>query len=123
MKRSSYQTVEEYLSDIPQETREILKRVRATIKSQLPEEALETISYQIPTFKLNGKYVIYFAGFKNHISVYPIPNAPESFMKKIAPYVKGKGTISFLLTDPIPMDLIAEITKYALETNLKRTKK
>ncbi len=81
-------------------------------------EGEETISYQIPTVKLHGKYVVYFSGWKNHISVYPLPSGDEAFERDIAPYKSGKGTAKFPLSKPIPYDLIERMAVLLLE---KRT--
>jgi uncharacterized protein YdhG (YjbR/CyaY superfamily) len=118
-----YKTIDEYLDNFPKEVQEILEKIRKIVKEIVPKEAEETISYGIPTVKLNGKYLVYFAGFKNHISLYPIPPVPAIFEKEISPFVKGKGTIQFPLDKPIPYDLIKEFVKYSLDYNLARTSK
>jgi len=78
-------------------------------------EAKEVISYQIPAFKLNGKYPIYFGGWKNNVSLYPVPAGDNAFKKAIAPYVAGKGTIKFPLGKPVPHDLIREIAQASIK--------
>ena len=122
MTRTKFNSVQEYFKYFPPDIQKKLKLIRESIKSELPKEVVETISYQIPTFKLNGKYVIYYSAFTNHCSIYPIPKGPESFRKKIAPHVKGKGTLQFPHDKEIPTGLIKEITKYSLEANLNRAK-
>lgn len=104
------ETVDEYISSFPAETQAVLKKVRQAIREVLPD-AEEVISYQIPAFKIGGKYVIYFAGFAKHISVYPIPHGDAALAKEIAPYVAGKGTVRFSLDKPIPYDLIKKLAK------------
>ncbi len=101
-------TIDEYIGKFPEDTRAILEKVRHTIQKASPE-ATETISYGIPTFNLNGKHLIFFAGWKHHISLYPIPAGDESFRQKISQYKSGKGTIQFILDKPIPYDLVEEI--------------
>jgi uncharacterized protein YdhG (YjbR/CyaY superfamily) len=78
-------------------------------------KAEEKISYQIPTFALDGRYLVYFAGWKNHISVYPLPEADEAFERELAPYKSGKGTVKFPLNKPIPYDLIGRLAALLAE--------
>lgn len=122
MDSSRTQTVDEYIKNYPKEVQEILEKLRKIAKEIVPE-AEETISYGIPTIKLNGKYVIYFAAFAKHIGVYPILKAEDSLLKEIAPFVKGKGTLQFPLDKPFPYDLFKKLVKSNLKQNLERTKK
>ncbi len=80
----------------------------------LPESE-ETISYQIPCFKINGKYVIYFAGYTKHVSVYPIPVDDPKLQETVAPFKHGRGTLQFKLGQPIPYNLIARVSKQHLK--------
>jgi uncharacterized protein YdhG (YjbR/CyaY superfamily) len=109
-----HKTIDGYINTFPQSMQVLLQKVRHTIKQVIPN-AEETISYQIPAFKLASKYVIYFAGWKNHISLYPIPTGTTAFIKKITPYVAGKGTLKFPLDKPIPYDVIEEVVKVKLK--------
>jgi uncharacterized protein YdhG (YjbR/CyaY superfamily) len=102
---AKFETVEGYLASFPDEARPILEQVRTTIRSAVPG-AEETISYDIPTFKVGGKPVVYFAGWKNHVSVYPIPEADEALERELAPFRAAKGTLKFPLDRPIPYELI-----------------
>ncbi len=81
-------------------------------------KAEEKISYGIPTFTLNGKYLIYFAGWKHHISIYPIPVGDEALNQEIAPYVSGKGTLKFPIGKPMPLKLITKIVKLKVAESL-----
>jgi len=92
--------------------------VRTIIKSIVPD-AKEKISYQIAAFELNGKNLIHYAGWKNHISMYPVPEGTDAFNKEMANYVDGKGTIKFPLDKPLPLDLIRKIVKFRVADNLK----
>ena len=83
----------------------VLETIRQTIRKVVPA-ADETISYQIPTFRLNGKNVVHFAGWKHHISLYPLPAVDEEYEQEVAPYRSGKGTAKFPLDKPIPYDII-----------------
>ena len=113
-------SIDEYIDTFPEDVQTVLKQVRKTIKAAAPQ-AGEKISYGIPTFTLNGKYLIYFAGWKHHISIYPIPTADDSFNQEIAPYVAGKGTLKFPVDKPIPLKLKTKIVKLNVAENLART--
>jgi len=106
-------TIDEYISNFPEDVQKILQKVRKTIHTAIPETE-ETMSYDMPTFTLNGKYVIYFAGWKNHVSVYPIPAGDEAFAARIEPYKSDKSTAKFPLNKPIPYDLIEEMAMFQL---------
>jgi uncharacterized protein YdhG (YjbR/CyaY superfamily) len=120
--KARFNSIDEYIATFPKDVQKILKQVRATIKAAAPD-AEETISYQMPTFTLNGKYLIYFAGWKNHISIYPIPSGSEAFNKEVSKYVEGKGTLKFPIDKPLPLKLITKIVKLKVAENLKRTDK
>lgn len=120
-KRTAPKDIDDYIAGFPEEVQKILKKVRTTIRQTAPE-AEETISYQIPTFKLNGTYLIYFAGFKNHISLYPAPRGAEEFKKELSAYEGGKGTVQFPLDQPIPYDLIKRIVKFKVKENKEKAK-
>jgi uncharacterized protein YdhG (YjbR/CyaY superfamily) len=120
--KARFNSIDEYIATFPKDVQKILKQVRATIKAAAPD-AEETISYQIPTFTLNGKYLIYFAGWKNHISIYPNPSGSEAFNKEVSKYVEGKGTLKFPIDKPLPLKLITKIVKLKVAENLKRTDK
>ena len=98
--------------------------IRAAIKKIAPE-AKEKISYQIACFELNGKNLIYFAGWKKHVSLYPIPAGDETFESAVSRYADGKGTLKFPLDEPLPMKLVNKVIKLHLAQNLKliKTKK
>jgi uncharacterized protein YdhG (YjbR/CyaY superfamily) len=118
--KARFHSIDEYISTFPEEVQKILEELRAIIKAAAPT-AEETISYQIPTFTLNGKYLIYVAGWKNHISIYPIPSGSEAFNKQVSKYVEGKGTLKFPIDKPLPLKLITRIVKYRVAENRKRT--
>jgi len=112
MVKTNFQTIDEYIRSFPKDVQKILEQVRQTIKEVVPE-AEETISYRIPTFKLNGKYLVYFAGWKRHISIYPVSAAMEKNIKEMSVYkTSGKGTIQFPLDKPLPVSLIKKIVQY-----------
>jgi len=103
-----------YIKSFPKEVQRILNEIHSVIKKTAPK-AEETISYGIPAFKLNGKDVVYFAGYRNHVSIYPAPRESAEFKKELAAYKGGKGTIQFPLLNPIPFELIARIVKYKVK--------
>jgi uncharacterized protein YdhG (YjbR/CyaY superfamily) len=104
--------VDEYLEGFPRQTRAVLQRVRSTIRKALPG-AEEAISYSIPTYKLGGRYVIYFSGWKQHYSLYPSSDRlVAAFKGDLATHVSGKGTLRFSLSDPVPEKLIAGVAKF-----------
>ena len=117
-----FTSIDEYIASFSEGVQKILEELRATIKAAAPETE-EKISYNIPTFTLNGKYLVYFAGWKNHISMYPIPSGTEAFNKEVSKYVEGKGTLKFPMHKPLPLLLIAKIVKLRVAENLKRTDK
>jgi uncharacterized protein YdhG (YjbR/CyaY superfamily) len=124
MHKLNFSTIDEYIRTFPKDVQKILKSVRKTIKEVVPE-ADETISYQIPTFKLDGKYLVYFAGWKNHISLYPVSSSMVKSIKGMSAYkTSGKGTVQFPIDKPISLSLIKKIVKYRLKENsVKITKK
>lgn len=101
-------TIDDYISSFPEDVQIVLDRVRRTIRNVVPE-AGETISYKIPTITLDGKYLVYFAGWKHHISLYPLPTPDKALEQELAPYIAGKGTVKFPLREPIPYDLIERL--------------
>ena len=121
-KKAAFHSIDEYIASFPEDMQKVLEEVRGTMKAAAPE-AQEKISYGIPTFTLNGRYLIYFAGWKNHISIYPIPSGSDAFNKEVSQYVEGKGTLKFPLDKPIPLKLITRIVRNAVAENLGRTDK
>lgn len=119
---SKFFTIDEYISSFPAETREILEQLRMKIKSIVPD-AEETISYAIPTFKLNGEYLIYFAAFKSHIGFYATPTGHEQFKDELSKYKQGKGSVQFPLDKPMPLKLIERIVKFRVKECLLKVGK
>ena len=115
--------LDEYITRFPPDTQEILKQIRTTIKKIVPD-AEETISYGIPTFNLNGTYLIYFAAYKKHIGFYPVPSRIEKIDKEFASFkTSGKGTIQFPLNKPMPLNLIIKLVKFKVKENIEKAKK
>lgn len=107
-------TISEYIKTFPKDVQNILEKIRQTIQKAAPE-ALETISYQMPAFKLNGKNLVYFAAWKNHIGFYATPSGNAAFQKKLAVYKGAKGSVQFPLTEPMPYDLIQKIVRFRVQ--------
>jgi uncharacterized protein YdhG (YjbR/CyaY superfamily) len=103
--------IDEYIALFPNNTKDILKKIRATIKDAAPE-ATEYISYQMPTYKLKGKNLIHFAAFKSHIGIYPAGAYLEDEIPEVAKYRTGKGTLQFTFTEEFPYELLKEIVKF-----------
>ena len=115
-------TIDEYIAGFPSDTQKVMQQIRTVIKNVVPD-AEETISYAIPTFRLNGKYLVYFAGFKKHIGFYPAPVGIEEFKDQLSGFKTGKGSVQFPLNNPMPLDLIKSIVKFRKNSLLNKQKK
>ncbi len=111
-------TIDEYITDFPEDVQEILEKIRITIKQAAPE-AEETIKYAMPTFVLNGN-LVYFAAFQHHIGFYPVPTGIKAFQEELSAYKTGKGSIQFPLDREMPFDLITKIVKFRVMENVER---
>jgi uncharacterized protein YdhG (YjbR/CyaY superfamily) len=105
-------TVDAYIASFPAEVRSELTKIRSAIREALPD-AEESITYQIPTYKVDGSAVIFFAGWKKYISVYPVPNVDAAMEKKIGVYRAQKSTLRFPLGQPIPYEVIGQLAVIA----------
>ena len=116
MKKSSSAAVRDltvidtYIADFPKSTQEVLLQLRQVIRAAAPD-AVEAIKYRIPTFVLNGN-LVHFAAFNRHIGFYPTPSAMLHFQKELAPYPSAKGSVQFLLNQPMPWDLIRDMVLF-----------
>ena len=111
MAKTDFKSVAEYLATLPKETQATLQRVRLAIRKAVPKGE-EAISYQIPALKLEGSAVVYFAGWKEHYSLYPATDKVRSLLaRELAGHELRKGTIRFPLSEPVPTKLIAAIAK------------
>ena len=111
-------SIDEYVAAYPMPIRELLEKLRVTIKKAAPA-AVEAIRYGIPTFILNGN-LVHFGGYKNHIGFYPAPSGIEAFKKELSVFEGSKGTIRFPFTKPLPLSLITKIVKYRVQVNLEK---
>lgn len=118
-KKSPPETIDAYIAGFPHEIQQHLEQIRKQIKKTAPV-AEEYISYGMPAFRLEGKYLIYFAAHKKHVGLYPVPDAPE-FQEDYASYkTTGKGTIQFPNDRPMPLGLISRIINYRISKTRKK---
>lgn len=106
--------IDEFIQAQPSEQRPLLESVRHAIRTAAPG-ATETISYGIPTFKLNGKSLLHFGAGKHHIGLYATPDGHQAFEAELAKYKRGKGSVQFPLEQPLPLDLIRRIAEYRVK--------
>jgi uncharacterized protein YdhG (YjbR/CyaY superfamily) len=108
---SDFESIDAYISTFPDDVQTILQKVRTTIATVAPE-AVETISYQMPTFKLRGKAVVHFAAWKSHLGLYATPSGNAAFQRDLAAYRQSKGAVRFPFDEPMPYDLITRIVEF-----------
>lgn len=118
--QATFVSIDEYIASFPEEIQKVMEKLRRTIIAAAPE-AGEKISYNMPTFTMNGKYLVYFAGWKDHIAFYGAPRGNSNFKEDLSPYETGKGTLRFGYDKPIPLDLITKIVEFRAVENLKTT--
>lgn len=119
---TKFNTVSEYISSLPAKSKAVIKELRRTIKQAAPE-AEEVISYNMPAFTYQGS-LVYYAAWKDHVSIYPRTAALEKALKKeLAPYASSKGTLKFPLSEPMPFDLITKIVKIRMQENIDKIKR
>jgi uncharacterized protein YdhG (YjbR/CyaY superfamily) len=117
-KKNGCASIDAYIAAFPAEIQKMLKDLRATIHAAAPD-AEERISYQMPTFFLNGN-LVHFAAFKNHIGFYPAPRGIEAFQEELSQYKGAKGSVQFPMDQPLPLKLIARIVKFRAAENRKK---
>jgi uncharacterized protein YdhG (YjbR/CyaY superfamily) len=121
MANTDFKNVDQYLAALPPKTKSMLGAVRKTIRAAVPD-ADEVISYQLPAYKLNGGWVVYFGGFTNHFSLsFPPPfTVFDAFKKQLARYKTSKSTINFPLDEPVPTKLVAALAKFRAREAMQR---
>lgn len=112
-------TVEEYIAAFPTTVAERLTQLRNMVLQEAPD-AQEGISYGMPAYKLNGKPLVYFAAFANHIGVYATPSGHAHFAQELSGYKQGKGSVQFPLSQPLPMPLITDMVRFKVTENLTK---
>jgi uncharacterized protein YdhG (YjbR/CyaY superfamily) len=119
--KSGFDSIDEYIAAFPADVQKILEEVRAVIKAAAPK-AEEKISYQIPTFTLNGGNLVHFGAFKNHIGFYPTSSGTQAFQKELSVYKGAKGSVQFPLDKSMPLKLIRKIVKFRVAESSKKDK-
>lgn len=115
-------TVDNYIESFPVTVQILLEQVRATIKENAPD-AVESIAYQMPAYKTNGKPLVYFAAYQNHIGFYATPTGHSEFANELSKYKQGKGSVQFPFDKPIPFELIGRIVRFRVRENLVKKHK
>ena len=118
----SYSSIDEYIAAFPKETQKLLEEMRSAIKASAPEVE-EKISYQMPTFDLNGRHLVFFSALKHHIGLYPIPAGNKAFEKSISKYKSAKSSLNFPMDQPLPLKLISKFVKLRVAENRKNAER
>ncbi len=113
--------VDEYIAGFPDEIQTLLNQVRSIVKQAAPD-AEESISYGMPSYKIYGRQLVYFAAFKNHIGFYATPTGHAEFAKELSMYKQGKGSVQFPIDQPMPLDLIFQIVEFRVFENQEKAK-
>jgi uncharacterized protein YdhG (YjbR/CyaY superfamily) len=116
--KAGYITIDEYIATFPEEIQKILEQLRTTIRTAAPD-AVEKISYQMPTFAQKGD-LVHFAAWKNHIGFYPTSSGTQAFQQELSMYEGAKGSVKFPIDQPLPLELISTIVKFRVAENLQR---
>ena len=112
-------SIDDYLAGFPDEVQERLQLIRLKI-NELAPDATEAISYGIPAFRLNNTYLVYFAAWKDYVSMYPLPEGDADFESEIAPYKAAKGTARFPHKQHLPLPIIERLIRLSIEANTAR---
>jgi len=118
-KQSPSKTIDDYIAGFPPDVQKVLEQIRQTVRAAAPG-AKETISYQMPTFSLDGSNLVYFAAHKSHIGFYPAPTGHAEFADDLARYGSGKGTLKFPLDQAMPLDLITRLVAFWAHKNQEK---
>ena len=119
--KNAFTTTDEYIAQFPPDVREKLQQMRAVMKEAAPD-AVEKISYQMPTLYLNGN-LVHFAAYARHIGFYPAPSGIEAFKEELSQFKGAKWSVHFPLDQPLPMDLISRIVRFRVTENMKKGRK
>ena len=112
MMMAKYQDVDEYMAQLPDDRRAVMEQLRSTIRSAAPDAA-EAISYNMPAFRLDGRFLVSYEAFKRHYSLFPWSDAMvEELGEELRPYAVGKGTIRFPADEPLPLELVRRIVEF-----------
>ncbi len=116
--KDSLRSIDEYIAKFKPEVQEILNKLKKAIQESAPE-AVEKISYQMPTFYLYGN-LVHFAAYDKHIGFYPAPSAIEAFSSELSEYKKAKGSVQFPIEKTLPYDLIRDMVKFRVAENMQK---
>ncbi len=116
--RAAASNIDEYIAGFPAAVQTLLQQMRTSIQKAAPS-ATEAISYAMPTFKLKGN-LVYFAGYKQHIGFYPGAAGIAQFEKELSQYKTSKGAVQFPVDQPLPLALVAKITRFRVQQNLEK---
>ena len=106
-----FDSIDQYIAAFPKETQRLLEEFRRTIKAAAPK-VVEIITYNMPTFELNGRRLVYFSAWKHHIGLYPVPAGDDQFQKEISGYRSAKSSLNFPINEPLPVKLIRKFVKF-----------
>jgi uncharacterized protein YdhG (YjbR/CyaY superfamily) len=120
--RSRAGSIDEYVAEFPPDTQKVLEEVRALIRAAAPD-AVETISYAVPTFDLNGRHLVHFAGYESHVGFYPGSSGIAAFRDELGPYRSAKGSVQFPLGQALPADLIRRMVEFRVAEDTRRARK
>jgi uncharacterized protein YdhG (YjbR/CyaY superfamily) len=122
MMQKSITTVDDYIASFPDDVQDRLKKIREIIGLKAPD-AEESISYAMPAYKLNGKQLVYFAAFKNHVGFYATPTGHAKFADELSKYKQGKGSVQLPFGQQLPVDLIERIVEFRVNENYAKFRK
>jgi uncharacterized protein YdhG (YjbR/CyaY superfamily) len=117
--RSKARSIDEYIAEFPPDSRRVLEELRSTIRAAAPG-ATETMSYAIPTFDLDGRHLVHFAGYAKHIGFYPAPSGIAAFEDELARFKRAKGSVQFPLDESLPADLVRRIVAFRVDEERRR---
>lgn len=120
--RSIAGSMDEYIAPFPPETQQVLEEVRALVKAFVPD-AVESISYGMPTFDLMGRHLLHFAGWKKHIGLYPVPRGAGALVDELRPFTGGTSSARFPLNQPLPTELIRRLLEFRVQEVTRTTSK
>jgi uncharacterized protein YdhG (YjbR/CyaY superfamily) len=115
-KKVRFDSIDQYIAAFPEETQKLLEELRSTIKTAAPA-VVEKITYQMPTFDLNGRHLVYFSAWKHHIGLYPVPAGDETFQREISQYKSAKSALNFPIDKPLPVKLIRQFVRFRIAEN------
>ncbi len=121
MKNVQVKTIDQYIKSFPKDVQQSLKQIREIIQKTAPD-AVESIGYGMPAYKINGKPLVYFAAYEKHIGFYPTPSGTAKFKKELSQYKSGKGSAQFPIGEPIPFGLVEKIVAFRVKENSKLKK-